>query len=810
MTDLATWFRRRGVGGGFVLVCSVFPVLGVFTVSRIFYLRDLSFAFWPLHLWARSTLLSGESLLWDPHLGFGQSVIADPLKHVLFPPVLLLRLLLPDVIGFNLSVALPFPIIALGAYRLFRERASRPGAALGAVVVAASGPIASTGNFLNVSWSMACVPWILFAIVRLGVGLTYKRFVLLASLFCLQFLAGEPVTLLSTGALGVAFSLFVASGDQSSVRTRVRMLLATLGAGATGVLLASAQVFPLIEATRHSARSGVGTISGSIWALHPLTLFEVVMPQVYGDPIWSGGSTDPWIGALNGGQLPYLYSIYIGVAALCLSAFGAGQTTNRRWRLFWLAVAPIFALLALGSYTPVYPLLQRYVPFVGLFRSPSKFFLFVPIPVGALCAVAWDAWTTRADCQRGLRAGFAMGRSLAILSLVAICVGLIAPSATEVLLANLAYAMGIDSMDAAAKTLYTSGFNGVVRLFTMSAISATLLWLGCTARPEAARARWVFYFLVVGDMIGTTWWVNPTMDVGQMRQPAWVAQTKDHADDRIYVAGRLSQVGADQFDIDLPQSVSSPAEPVPQAELSARACTTLATYPSAWRLRDSFSVDNSGLWSGEYYAMLRYFASSTAAYRERLLSRVGVRYYLIGRKPVHEAVHLATVGQQDAFGLYESPPIVGRVAVAPDARVESDRFNQLALLISPDFDPTSEVLLQEPPPTPTGARGAPLPAHARIVEEHSTRVVVEADVPEQGGYLLLVDSYDPNWVAEVDGAPAPVRRANVMFRSVRLSPGRHTVTFSYRPMSFYAGCILSIITGTGLLLVPLFNRRRRI
>ena len=57
---------------------------------------------------------------------------------------------------------------------------------------------------------------------------------------------------------------------------------------------------------------------------------------------------------------------------------------------------------------------------------------------------------------------------------------------------------------------------------------------------------------------------------------------------------------------------------------------------------------------------------------------------------------------------------------------------------------------------------------------------VRAGLP-QDGYLALLDSYDPDWKVDVDGQPAPLMRANGLFRAVHLNPGDHTVTFRYRP-----------------------------
>jgi hypothetical protein len=59
------------------------------------------------------------------------------------------------------------------------------------------------------------------------------------------------------------------------------------------------------------------------------------------------------------------------------------------------------------------------------------------------------------------------------------------------------------------------------------------------------------------------------------------------------------------------------------------------------------------------------------------------------------------------------------------------------------------------------------------------------------GYVVLTDAWDPGWFASVDGQSAPVHRADLVFRAVRVGPGTHRVEFLYRPLSLYAGMILS-------------------
>ena len=91
--------------------------------------------------------------------------------------------------------------------------------------------------------------------------------------------------------------------------------------------------------------------------------------------------------------------------------------------------------------------------------------------------------------------------------------------------------------------------------------------------------------------------------------------------------------------------------------------------------------------------------------------------------------------------------------------------------------------------------------HAEIVERRSDRltVVVAARRP---GVLVVTEGYDPGWRAWVDGAPAPVWRANAIFRAVPVGEGDHRVEMRYRPPSVAWGAAASALGAalTGVLI----------
>ena len=57
--------------------------------------------------------------------------------------------------------------------------------------------------------------------------------------------------------------------------------------------------------------------------------------------------------------------------------------------------------------------------------------------------------------------------------------------------------------------------------------------------------------------------------------------------------------------------------------------------------------------------------------------------------------------------------------------------------------------------------------------------------------------------------PAPLMRANGLFRAVHIARGTHVVTFTYRPSAFYLGAQISAVTALVLAVATLWERRKR-
>ena len=780
--------RRGWIWPLTALVAATVPVAGAFSLSRIFFVRDLTLAFRSRFLFLREAVHSGVWPLWDPYVANGQSAAADALYQLFHFPSLPIRLLLPAVPAYNLWIALPVPLAALGAFLYLARHVSRPAATLGAIAFAVAGPTVSTTNFPNLSWSVACVPLVFWALDRLAERRRAIDVALVAVIIAAQALAGEPVTLAATLAIAAAYVAWPLAGLRDW-----RLLGTAAAAIVLGVMLAAIQFIPLAAAGRGSVRALMQP--DDFWSLHPIAMFELVVPHFFGEYFRSNLAELTWMTALNSGREPFYYSMYMGVPVMMAAVLGA--LSRRPRTTFWGIVVLACMLASMGAHTPFYPAVQWIVPGIKAFRFPVKYLSIVAMGVSTLAALACD-WMIHADVPRpSRRIVLVASLVLAALAYGFIAWQMLAPRVPLYLIFKLARFVGVQSPIQAAEFLIFRARPLLTALFLKVLCATFLFAVASSRRPERRLALVVFWAFAGIDLLTANSTVNPTMPLALLQKPAWLAKLPQDLHERVYFAGRVDGF-VDPRDVDSPKYI---AEIPGYTPLEQRFITVndMVFHPSAWKIRESLSYDLPLLWPVENTKTLNRFRTAPRPDRLRFLKRVGTRFATLPLPAPPGATPLASVIGAEQLKLYEIAPDARRTYIVPDALIGATTDWAIEGLFQPRFDPAAGVLVAEPPPPPAGLPGAGVRAAAEFIEDGINRVVVRAGLPADG-YLVLLDSYDPSWKVDVDGAAAPLMRGNGLFRAVHLRRGLHIVTFTYRPMTVYAGAGVSAVAALILVL----------
>jgi Bacterial membrane protein YfhO len=200
-------------------------------------------------------------------------------------------------------------------------------------------------------------------------------------------------------------------------------------------------------------------------------------------------------------------------------------------------------------------------------------------------------------------------------------------------------------------------------------------------------------------------------------------------------------------------------------------------------------------------------------YDSRLLNLAGVRFVVTDDAGVanvakwfSDEVKLSAWARSGDQIVYENRAAFPRAFFVPSEDAHGATANCLDVLRSPGFDPATAVLLEEsatsaPRSEPRGTASVAIHAYA----PSEVRLAIASDA---SGFVVLTDAFYPGWTATIDGTDAPILRADCFFRAVRVTAGKHDITFRYTPRSFLLGSIVSGGALIAIVLTGIAQRRR--
>jgi len=763
--------------------------------GRVFYERDVHLQ-WHAQATALGRMLAELQFpAWTPYGAFGHPLLAVANYQAAYPMSWLLALVPPPAY-YTAFVVVHVVLAAWGAALLGR----RMGLGGGAAVVAAacfvlSGPLVSCVSLWNHLAGAAWLPWALWAADTAVASGRLRHAALWGIVLALPILAGAP-ELAGLALLGSCAALVARvrePGGTCGWRGALgRAIAALLLAGA----LSAVQWLPGLDLAGRSVRAGFPAEARVHWSLFPWSTPALVLPiQLETLPL-----RPEWRARLAEPDGAYFSSHYLGLTAGALVIAGLALPGRRRGTLAGLAIAGL--LLALGRHAPVYGALVALLPPLQMLRFPSKALLLLSLCWALLAGMGYERWAGASlAARRRIAAAFAV---LAVIGLGALWSCAAGASSLQSPFLAVPPAVAADTLASASARLRPSVLLGAL---------AALLLAWDARRVRGTRAATA---LVALAAIAELWIAhdatNPTAPASLYARPPQFVGTAPAADlGRVYVYDYFQDRSRNLRHLGAPSPALLPLDPrLPPGLAWVYALRDYGVPPTlgAWNVEGSFDIDLLGLESPRMAALTRRLRELEGQPGHlRLLQLAGVDRVVAlhedGLGELEPVDRLRSLFSRDVR-VFRVPNPRPRASVVEGARVVPDEAVLDALTL-PGFDPAREVLLDHGSPQPArpGFEGS-----ARETERAPGRLRVRAHA-NRSAYLVLLDAHDPGWRARVDGASAPVLRANGVFLAVPVPAGEHFVELRYAPAAIRIGLGVSLAAAVLAAVLAAWPERRQ-
>lgn len=748
--------------------------------GKVPFFRDLNTYFYPLRFALWKAFNAGELPLWNRHFAMGFPVLADFQSGVFYPPHLLF-LFLPFFAAIRLVYVFHYLVAGIGGYLLWRHwNYPRYLSIAGALLFALGGTMVSLINLLNHFQAAVWLPWAILFWERFLQRKSWRRFVVLAAVLSIQFLAGSPEIY---GMTVILLFLDVTRTQELDIQNGVWRKLGWLtAANFVVVAVAAIQVLPTIELVLQSRRQeGIPYPEAISWSLNPWSLLNLVFLDK---------SVDMGVG--DGTQLffdrdiPLLVSHYFGVILFFGITFWFHNSSVREKLTFGL-VFVVSLVLAFGNFTPIYPLLYKSVPVFRAFRYPEKLF-FLTHAILLFVTLKGLLSFQQLSRNRSNQALWISGLGCGLLFLIYLLLRLDPLLLSKFIVWHKGFVLPNSlTLQHVASVLVTlerqlALLGGVFALFLLFEKS-------CLREP-------VFKILLVAMIFIDLNWAHERFQY--LLKPEAVFSTPnilsapDTEPNRIFYYPNSKNLHAGAFVILRP-----PATPF--NEVYSIVSSNL--LPNAGvQLGFDYMQDINALASESYLQFLKFANQIEPQKQFRLLGALNVKYVVSFHSVNASGITLIRHFPQYPSWLYRIDHVAPRAYIVHYAKEEKNVFNVLEQLSGERLDPATEVLLNEIPRSGI-QRGSQ--SRADIINYGNQEAIIRAfaDAP---GVLVLADSFYPGWHVYVDGKEEKLLRANYFFRGVGIPAGEHLVEFKYIPFWFYIGRVISILTCMGILGISVY------
>lgn len=723
--------------------------------------------------------------------------------------------ILPLPLAFNLFMYIHFFFAGFFMYLFAKEiNLKKEGAFLAGLMFMFSGVLIShlfVGHMAKiVSWSH--VPLLLFLTKRGVERRELKPFLIMSIVMGHQFLGGHTqMSFYSTLLIGV-FALFALYHFKEKGNTPADWLikpgLKFLLSIVLAVMIYSVQLLPsYLYTQKYSERSGGTSYEFSTsWSFAPIELPGIVIRDPFGYA-W------PW--TINMAKternkdsfakpfVPYwgpmpqrLTGDYLGVLPFILVIIGITFNRNR-YSWFFIISAIVTLLLSLGKYTPLYWLAYKFVFGFSYFRVPSSIFALTVLCFSLLAGKGVDFLLnddrqfTQKSFKRFMKGISIFTVLLVVFSALLSFLGENYLNLFQVSMDKYRFAAQLASYDSMVMDRFIKIRNGLFIFSALMIISTLIIYFRSIGKVSKQHLSILLFAVIIIDLWGYGY--------------EFIKYTK--IDENTFYGNM--------------KAVKIVKEDNKDQKFRLLAIDDRSIQNASINLR-SFSYHGIELLNGRHDLAPRYYQQmlNASVKSPKLLSLLNAKYVLLTKN--NDLRRFVGSGERfekqfkllvtdDTFKLYKNNEYMDRTFIVNRARIVSDDKYVLPYMMRDHFDPTTEVVIEEKPSKPDGMAGKPAKENKTEIELYSpNRILVNADL-KADGFLVLADTYYPDWKVYVDGVEGKIYKTDYALRGVYLNRGSHKLEFVYesKTLKMYGSLSGSVLILTLSAIIWIIYREKR-